>query len=125
MFANLFPWVSQYAPATAILGSSPTRFWPFSSAPQKGQPGYGIPYAVFQNVYGTPEQFLGEVSDIDNIGVQVDAYADTAVKSRAAAIAIRDALEPYGYVTAYNGEEKDADTGLYRVGFTFEVWQAH
>lgn len=125
MFANLFPIASSAPAVTALLGASPTRFWPFSSAPQEGQPGYSLPYAVFQQVYGTPEQYLGKISDIDNLGVQIDAYATTGSQARSVAFALRNALEPHGYVVSYNGEERDADTGLYRVGFTFELWQDH
>lgn len=125
MFANPFQYAKASTAVTALLGASVTRFWPFSEAPQKGEQDYGLPYAVYQNVYGTPELYVNQISDIDNLGVQVDSYGRTVSECRNVAVALRNAFEPYGYVVSYNGEEKDADTGLYRVGFTVEFWQAH
>src|SRR5690606_23122926 len=60
--------------------------------------------------------------DSDNVGIQVDAYATTATAARDVGVALRDAFEPYGYVVAYNGEDRDTATGLYRFGFTVEFW---
>jgi len=87
--------------------------------------GYGLPYAVWQSPYGTPENYLNQLPDIDNVAAQIDVYAQTLDSARLAARAIRDAVEPYGHVVSYNGEEKDGPTGLYRFGFTVEFWQAH
>lgn len=105
-----------------MLGSNPTRFWPFASAPQPSQPLYGLPYAVWQLVYGSPANYINQTPDSDNVGIQVDAYATTATEARNVFEALRDAFEPYGYVVAYNGEDRDQATGLYRVGFTVEFW---
>lgn len=122
----MIPPIFQYAAAStavkAALGSKPVRFWPFDSSPQPGQAGYGLPYAVWQLVYGSPSNYLGQVPDSDNTGIQVDAYAPTATLARDAAIALRGALEPHGYVVSYTGESRDPPTGLYRVGFTVEFW---
>lgn len=125
MFANFGQIVTNDPVVTALIGTSPTRFWPFASSPQKGQAGYGVPYGVFQSVYGTPENYLNELPDIDNLGVQVDSYGLTASSARAVAKALRNSLEPHGHVVSYNGEERDSETGLYRVGFTIELWQQH
>lgn len=125
MFPNIFQYVAASDPVKALIGTSPVRFWPFSMAPQKGQPGYAVPYAVWQSPYGTPENYLNQLPDIDNLAAQIDIYALTVDSARASAIAIRNAVEPYGHVVSYNGEEKDSATGLYRVGFTVEFWQDH
>jgi len=125
MFPNIFQYVSASNPVKAVLGSNPIRFWPFARAPQKGGVGYALPYAVWQSPYGTPENYINNLPDIDNLGVQIDVYGDSVDSSRAAAIALRNSLEPYGHVVSYNGEEKDSTTGLYRVGFTVEFWQTH
>ena len=37
--------------------------------------------------------------------------------------ALREAMEPAGYVVALNGEMWEQNTGLYRVSFTVEFWQ--
>ena len=50
---------------TALLGTSPVRMYPAGKAPQ----GVGKPYATYQLVYGTPENYLGDVPDIDSAGV--------------------------------------------------------
>lgn len=123
MFPEIFPLATASAAVKSALGTNPTRFWPFASAPQKGQAGYGLPYAVWQFPYGTPENYLSNLPDIDNMAVQIDAYGDSASSVRAAAKALRDAVEPYGHVVSYNGEEREPETGLYRVGFTVELWQ--
>lgn len=125
MFPNIFQYVSASSTVKTLIGSNPVRFWPFGQAPQKGQAGYALPYSVWQSPYGTPENYLNQLPDIDNLSAQVDSYGQTAESARAVAIAIRDSVEPYGHVVSYNGEERDAATGLYRVGFTVEFWQTH
>lgn len=125
MFPNIFQYVSASDSVKALVGESPVRFWPFAMAPQKGQMGYGVPYAVWQSPYGTPQNYLNQFPDIDNLGAQIDVYAQTVDSARSCAIAIRNAVEPYGHVVSYNGEEKDSASGLYRVGFTVEFWQDH
>jgi hypothetical protein len=123
MYPPIFEYVAANAGATALLGSSPTRFWPFGLAPQPGSTGYALPYAVHQLVYGTPENTLGCTPTTDNIGLQIDAYGKSATEARAVLTALRDALEPYGYVVSYNGESWEAETGLYRASFTVEFWE--
>jgi len=123
MYPPVFEYVAANAGATALLGASPTRFWPFAIAPQKGQTGYALPYAVHQLVYGTPENTLGCTPTTDNAGVQIDAYGKNATEARAVLTALRDAIEPYGYIVSYNGETWEADTGLYRASLTAEFWE--
>lgn len=36
---------------------------------------------------------------------------------------MRIAMEPHGYIVSLLGEQWEADTGLYRNGFTAEFWQ--
>ena len=108
---------------TGLLGSNPTRFWVPGTSPQPGEPGYGLPYAVWQIIYGTPENTLSCPPDIDLYGVQVDAYGTTLTQARNVAKALRDAFEAQNhYIVAFNGEERERETGLYRVSFTVEFW---
>lgn len=119
----LLIWANASAAVVALLRTgSVTRFWPFGIAPKPHQDGYALPYAVWQSVYGAPANYLGRVPDADQAGIQVDAYATTVSEARAVSVALRDALEPHGYVVAYNGEDRESETGLYRVGFTAEFW---
>ena len=123
MYPPVFEYAAANAGATALLGSNPTRFWPFANAPQPNATGYAIPYAVHQLVYGTPENTLGCTPTTDNVGIQVDAYGNSVTQARSVLTALRDAFEPYGYVVSYNGETWEADTGLYRASFTVEFWE--
>jgi hypothetical protein len=120
----MIPPLLQYAAASAqvteLLGNNPLRFWPFGDAPQPGHRLDGIPYAVWQLVYGAPDNYVNQQPDADGIGVQVDAYGATATEARQVLIALRGALEPYGLVTAYNGEDRDPPTKLYRASLTIE-----
>lgn len=112
-----FEIVAGYAPATALLGANPTRFWPFGHAPQNET----RPYAVWQTVYGNPYNSLSCIPSEDLYGVQVDAYAKTGADARKVAAALRDAFElSYNQVTAWNGEDWEPATGLYRVSMTVE-----
>lgn len=122
----MIPPIFQYAQADdtvrALIGGNPTRFWPFDAAPQPGHPGYCLPYSTWQFAYGSPDNYLGQLPDSDNAGIQIDAWAQTPSGARSVMTALRDALEPYGMVVAYNGEDKDPQTGLYRASFTIEFW---
>ena len=123
MYPPIFPIASGSVQVRAYLGTNPVRFYPFSRAPGPNEPGYAKPYAVHQLVYGNPENTLSCTPDIDMSGLQVDVYADSAESARDAAMALRDAIESAGnHVVAYNGEEVERETGLYRVGFTAEFW---
>lgn len=118
MYPPIFPTAAADAAVTALLGSSPVRFWPFGLAPQNET----RPYAVHQRVYGTPENTLGCPPSQDLQGIQIDAYAKTASDAEAVADALRTAFESIGYIVALNGEDWEPATGLYRSSFTLEVW---
>ena len=120
MFPPIFALAVASSAVTSLLDTAPTRFWPFGEAPQDET----RPYAVWQTIYGSPENYLGQRPDIDSWGVQVDAYAPTATGARNVARALRDALEGQAHVVAWNGEMKDEPTGLYRYSFSVEFWAA-
>jgi hypothetical protein len=116
---KIFQYAAASAAVTALLGANPVRFFPFGEADE----GVAKPYAVWQLVYGSPENLLNEVPKEDTYGIQIDAYALTGTQASAVAKALRAALEPYGYVTAYNGDFREADTRLFRSSFTVEFLQ--
>lgn len=123
MYPPVFEIAKQNAAVLAVLGSNPTRLWPFAIAPQPGKPGYGVPYAVHQLVYGAPVNSLDCIPGMDNFGIQFDVYAANATDARSAAAALRDAYESsHNPVVSWNGEDLEPSTGLYRVGFTVEFW---
>lgn len=118
MYPNLFVTVAADSSVTSLLGSAPVRFWPFGYVPQ----GEDRPYAIHQLIAGSPANTLSCVPDIDNFSIQIDAYARTVSDSRAVAEVLRDALETDAHLTAYNGENWEQNTGLYRVSMTFDFW---
>jgi len=115
---NIFPLVATDSDCVSLLGSVPVRFWPFAAAPQDP----AKPYATWQTIYGTPENYISCAPDVDKIGLQVDCWGDTISSVREVANAIRVAVEGSAHITALNGETREPDTKLYRVSFTVEFW---
>jgi hypothetical protein len=99
---------------TLLESAGRLRLFPFGEAGELET----LPYATWQVVGGAPENYLGNVPDIDAISTQIDVFAKTASEARAAARAIRDAIEPFAHVTGWDGELRDAATRSYRVIFT-------
>lgn len=95
------------------VGQGEVRFYSFGRAPQN--PVY--PYATWQIVGGSPENFLGDRPDIDGGTVQVDVFAKTAESARAVVEALRIAIEAVAYVTFLHDETRDPDTNSYSFGF--------
>lgn len=122
MFPPIAQVVSGSAAVKALLGTKPIRFWSFGEAPRNvdGTPAGGTPYAVWQTVYGSPENYLSCTPDVDSWGTQIDVYGSTAHVVRGVAEALRDAFETVAYVVSWNGESKDDTTGLFQLGFTVE-----
>lgn len=102
-------------------GNEVLRFYLFGEADQKG----GVPYAVWQTIGGSPENFINQRPDCDDWSTQVDVYAkDSATQARDIAKALIEAFEGSAYVTAFNGEYREAETRLYRFSFTVD-WITH
>jgi len=62
MFPPVFSTAVAASAVTALLGTNPTRLYLFGEAPQ----GVAKPYAVWQTVAGSPENYLGTLPDIDH-----------------------------------------------------------
>lgn len=115
MFPPVFELAAQDAAVRALLGD-PMRLYPFGEADQKTP----VPYAVWQLVSGTPNNYLGERPDADAFTVQVDVYANKQVDVRAIAKALRDAFEGDAYVSSWNGEVREPETRRFRITFTVD-----
>lgn len=117
MYPPIFDAVDVTAVRTLLKGpGGPLRFYLFGMAPQ----GVQLPYAVWQTAYGSPENYLGDVPDVDSFGVQVDVYAGPNQgpnMARQVAEAIRDAIEDKCHITAWRGESIDPITKNWRSGF--------
>lgn len=99
--------------AVLKTGAGPLRFYSFGLAPQD----VALPYAVWQNVFGSPENYFGNRPDVDSCGVQVDVYGETASSVLTVAEKLRGALEGVCYITAWRGTSIDPDTSNYRLTF--------
>lgn len=72
---------------------------------------------MWQIISGVPENYIGNIPDADSWTLQIDVYAETASHARDAALALRNAIEPVAYVTAWRGEAVDTETRNYRCSF--------
>lgn len=115
MIPPIFSLVSSSAEVTDLIGTNPTRFYPFGRAPQNVE----VPYAVWQIISGEPENFLSTPADMDRLSLQVDVFGRSAAEASGIVAALRNALEDSAYVTALRGQELEDDTGLFR--FSFDV----
>ncbi|MDN5519196.1 DUF3168 domain-containing protein [Pseudomonas sp.] len=99
---------------TALLGAGTgMRLYSFGEAEQ----GVAKPYAVWQIVSGSPENYLAGRPDLDSVTLQVDVYAATGDSARKVRDAIRDAVELDAYVTRWGVEGRDPETKNYRASF--------
>jgi hypothetical protein len=114
--APIFAVCAADAGVRALLGVTPHRLYPFGDAPE----GVAKPYAVWQLVTGSPENYLAGRPDIDGFTLQVDVYAITASSARSVADAISHAIELQAYVVRWGGETKDTATKLYRSSFDID-----
>lgn len=112
MFAPIYDIVSVEAAVKAVLGD-PVRLYPFGEAPQD----VVKPYAVWQNISGGPENYLGDRPDADKFDIQVDIYGLSAASVRAIAKALNDALETKAYITRWGNENRVPVTKNYHYDF--------
>lgn len=116
MYPPIFALAFASAAVKALLGTNPLRFYQFGDAPQ----GVTKPYAVWQTITGSPENYLGNAPDVDRYTVQVDVYASSADSARACAEALRDAVEPAAHIVGWRGERRDPTTKNFNYSFDVE-----
>jgi hypothetical protein len=125
MIPPIFPILAAAPAVTALLGTSPTRIYPFGENTEKT---VTYPYITWQLITGTPENYLGDRPDIDNTRVQIDCWGDGgtgkngAASVNAVADAVRNVLEDHGYMVDFGSTERDPDTVSYRYRMDFEFW---
>lgn len=120
-FPRIFEIIAADAACTALLGSTPTRFYPSRSP--KNAP---RPYAVYNLFNAEPENYLSGPADIDRKGTQIDIYASSAASCSDAFEAIRAALEPDENkirVISYSIIEQEAETDAYHARLEVDVWE--
>lgn len=111
----VFPTVKDNAGVLAVLG---TRVYSFGQAPAT----VTDPYCVWRIQGGAPENYLGDLPDIDQFSVQFDVYGTTAASVEQGAKALRDALEPVCHITGWLGTDRDSATGRYSYRFFTDWW---
>lgn len=118
MFPPVFSVAASSSEVLSLLGYNPTRLFLFGEATQATVK----PYAVWQLVSGSPENYLHCAPDLDRMTTQIDVYGTSASSARAVAQALRDAFEGEQncYVVGWRGESKEPATNLFRVGFDLE-----
>lgn len=113
MIAPIFPVCSASAEVNALIGGDRLRLYPFGLQDDV----VVYPYAVWQNITGEPENYLGQRPDADAFTLQVDVYADTPDEVIAVAQALRDAIEPHAHITRWGDQTRDESTKRYRYSF--------
>ncbi|MFS9418108.1 tail completion protein gp17 [Citrobacter sp. C411] len=113
MIAPVFAVCSTDPKVKELLGAHPVRLYPFGMLDDV----LVYPYAVWQNITGSPENYLAQRPDADFFTLQVDAYADTVDEVISVATALRDAIEPHAHITRWGGQERDPETKRYRYSF--------
>lgn len=116
MNPGLFTILKNESAVTALFGSNPVRIYPWGNAPEKVSP----PYAVYSVYNGIPENYLDRVPDIDRKGTQINIYAKSPTNLEDCFEAIRDAVEPYAYLTSFSNPDRDAETMLYSCRMEFD-----
>ena len=119
-FAPIFQLLSANAALTAKIGAAPVRAFPQGTAPES----VAKPYIVFQQITGSPENYLNQNPDADDSTTQVDVYAETVTEARAVAILARNAMQSASYITGIRELGKDPDTNLFRVSIDVD-WITH
>lgn len=118
MIPPIFSIIAAAPSVTALIGSSPVRFYNFGEAVQTTPK----PYAVWQLITGVPANYINQLPDMDDTRVQVDVYDDDAATTRAVAIAIRDAIEPHAHMVGFADRGRDATTRNYGFMMDFEFF---
>jgi len=113
MIPPIFQVCEQSAAVWALIGGDHLRLYPFGE--QDDDVIY--PYAVWQGIAGSPENYLGNRPDVDTFTLQVDVYADTVKTATDLTNALRDAIEPHAYITRWGAMTRDNDTKRYRSSF--------
>jgi hypothetical protein len=120
MYPPIFATCLASAPLTAVIGTSPCRCFLFGEATPTPP---DAPYIVWQIVAGGPENTLADAPTVARYSLQVDIYGKTAASARSTASLFRSAVQAAAHVTGFNGEFREAETGLFRVSLTVD-WLA-
>ena len=120
MFAPIYETLAMDPVVVALLGD-PLRVFSFGETEGPADQ----PYVVHQEVSGQPENFLGDIADLDNHSIQIDVYSPDRTLSKQVAKAVRDALEKVAYTVSGAATSREPDTRLFRVSFDVSLFVQH
>lgn len=101
-----------------IVGTNPPRIYRHQSAPQDTSK----PYITWFAVTVEPINNLSDPPPADRVPVQVDCWHQTDSGVETLALAVRDALEQHGHMTALVADLRETETKLFRMGLQFDLW---
>lgn len=114
-------------PVFSLLKNNPTvfgivakRIYPWGEAPQT----VAYPYITYGVVNGQPQNTMDKVPQIDNLGTQIDIWAETGRECRELAEAVRDALETSAHMISITNMDRDLETKSYRYRLEFDFFTA-
>jgi hypothetical protein len=117
MLPKVFEQLKAAPAATAILGAVP-KVYRHGLAPAGAVP----PYVVWMVIGADPQTNLSEAPGSDRLALQVDCYHTTDGGIEQLARAVRDAMEPAATLTGIPIDQREPDTGFYRIGLQFDWW---
>jgi len=99
------------------------RIWRHNNAPQEAVAdarARGVGYVTWFLVTGDPQNTLSELPSKDRMTIQVDNWHPSDAQCEQLAIAVRNAIEPYAYMTGQPIDGRDPATKLYRMALQFD-----
>lgn len=117
MYAPIYANCAADATCQALLGDSDgnLRLYPFDLAPKDA----ALPYATWQNVSGSPQNYLADNPDADQFSLQVNVWGVTTGQVMDVTTAIRDAIQEVSYIVRWGNQARDAQTLAF--GYDFDV----
>lgn len=117
MFAPIYTKCQADSTVQGLLGDSDgnLRLYPFELAPKDAP----LPYATWQNIGGTPTNFLADNPDSDGFSIQVNVWGQTTGQVIAVTEAIRNAIQDVSYIVRWGNQHRDAETLAF--GYDFDV----
>ncbi|MFW1816003.1 DUF3168 domain-containing protein [Acinetobacter guillouiae] len=77
--------------------------------------GKEAPYVCWQIINANTQQYLADNSDMDEILVQIDIYANKKSECRKIAKLVRSVISESCYIENYSGIIKESETNLFRI----------
>ena len=122
MLPNLFPLLNASAAVTAIIGSTPMRFYRHGSAPQD----VIAPYVTHWTVSMQPQNNLSNAPYADDSRVQISCWSNNtgtgSLGVETLAAAVRAAIEPTWHILSIRDVGRDPETQRYRIDLDVQVW---